>query len=73
MIRVNNRMNIYTNDEWEADRMRAQMDYHMFLAHALGCQRLPRAGGGWQDRPGSFFHLHLPSDQQTGGRMAQPG
>ena len=35
MIRVNERMNITTTDEWEADRQRAQMDYHMFLAHAL--------------------------------------
>ena len=34
MVRVNNRMNIYTDDDWEADRMRAQMDYHMFLGHA---------------------------------------
>lgn len=47
MIRVNNRMNIYTNDEWEADRMRAQMDYHMFLAHALAvnaCHELVEGG-----------------------------
>ncbi len=35
MIRVDERMNIYTDDAYEADRMRAQMDYHMFLAHAL--------------------------------------
>ena len=42
-----NRMNIYTNDEWEADRMRAQMDYHMFLAHALAvnaCHELVEGG-----------------------------
>lgn len=38
MVRVNNRMNIYTDDELEADRMRAQMDYHMFLGHALACK-----------------------------------
>lgn len=35
MIRVNNRMNIYEMDDYRADKMRAQMDYHMFLAHAL--------------------------------------
>lgn len=35
MIRVNNRMNIYEKDEYIADKIRAQMDYHMFLAHAL--------------------------------------
>ena len=35
MIRVNERMNIYETDDWKADKMRAQMDYHMVLAHAL--------------------------------------
>lgn len=35
MIRVDERMNIRAEDPWEADRQRAQMDYHMFLAHAL--------------------------------------
>ncbi|HEM5300940.1 TPA: glycoside hydrolase family 1 protein [Streptococcus suis] len=35
MIRVNERMNIMETDEWEADKQRAQMDYHMFIAHAL--------------------------------------
>lgn len=35
MIRVDERMNIYEKDSYLADKMRAQMDYHMFLAHAL--------------------------------------
>ncbi len=35
MIRVDERMNITASDPWEADRQRAQMDHHMFLAHAL--------------------------------------
>lgn len=35
MVRVNERVNITAEDPWEADRQRAQMDYHMFLAHAL--------------------------------------
>ena len=35
MVRVDERMNIDAADKWEADRLRAQMDYHMFLAHAL--------------------------------------
>ena len=35
MIRVDERMNITERDPWKADKMRAQMDYHMFLAHAL--------------------------------------
>ena len=35
MVRVDERMNIRAEDPWEADRQRAQMDYHMFLAHAL--------------------------------------
>ena len=47
MVRVNNRMNIYTDDDWEADRLRAQMDYHMFLGHALAvnaCHELVPGG-----------------------------
>lgn len=47
MIRVNERMNIETEDSYLADKMRAQMDYHMCLAHALAVnvchQRLPNA------------------------------
>ena len=35
MIRVNERMNITESDPQKADKIRAQMDYHMFLAHAL--------------------------------------
>lgn len=35
MIRVDERMNIREPDAWRADKIRAQMDYHMFLAHAL--------------------------------------
>lgn len=35
MIRVDERMNITEEDPWKADKIRAQMDYHMFLAHAL--------------------------------------
>lgn len=35
MVRVDERMNISENDLWKADKMRAQMDYHMFLAHAI--------------------------------------
>ncbi|MBU5332952.1 glycoside hydrolase family 1 protein [Anaerocolumna aminovalerica] len=47
MVRVDERMNIYVDDAWEADRMRAQMDYHMFLAHALAvnaCHSLVKDG-----------------------------
>ncbi|MDO5519130.1 MAG: glycoside hydrolase family 1 protein [bacterium] len=35
MIRVDERMNIEEEDLYQADKVRAQMDYHMFLAHAL--------------------------------------
>lgn len=35
MMRVDERMNISEKDLWKADKIRAQMDYHMFLAHAL--------------------------------------
>ena len=34
MIRVDERMNIRSGDDQERDRVRALMDYHMFLAHA---------------------------------------
>lgn len=48
MIRVDNRMNIYNvSDPEEADRMRAQMDYHMFIAHAKAvnaCHELVKDG-----------------------------
>lgn len=48
MIRVDNRMNIYDiEDKWEADRLRAQMDYHMFLAGALAvkaCHEIVKDG-----------------------------
>ena len=35
MIRVNERMNMYDVPKEDAERVRAQMDYHMFVAHAL--------------------------------------
>lgn len=35
MMRVDERMNIYETDPVKKEKMRAQMDYHMFLAHAL--------------------------------------
>ena len=47
MIRVDERMNIEEKDPLKADRMRAQMDYHMFLAHALAskaCHELVPGG-----------------------------
>ena len=47
MVRVDERMNIDAADKWEADWLRAQMDYHMFLAHALAvkaCHELVSGG-----------------------------
>lgn len=47
MIRVDERMNIDEKDLYLADKMRAQMDYHMFLAHALAvnaCHELVSGG-----------------------------
>ena len=47
MIRVDERMNIEETDAWKADRMRAQMDYHMFLANALvtsACHEMVKDG-----------------------------
>ena len=67
MVRVNNRMNIYTDDDWKADRMRAQMDYHMFLGHALAVNACHEAGRGRKGGSGRILHLHLSADQQAGG------
>lgn len=47
MIRVDERMNINEPDLWKADQLRAQMDYHMFLAHALtvkACHEMVKDG-----------------------------
>lgn len=47
MVRVDERMNIACDDPLEADRLRAQMDYHMSLGSALAtaaCHELVRAG-----------------------------
>lgn len=47
MIRVDERMNIKEADAQKADRIRAQMDYHMFLAHALAtkaCHEIVKDG-----------------------------
>ncbi len=47
MIRVDERMNIEETDAWKADKMRAQMDYHMFLANALAtraCHEMVKDG-----------------------------
>ena len=38
MIRVDERMNLCESDLWRADQIRSQMDYHMFLAHALAVE-----------------------------------
>ena len=50
MMRVDERMNIRIPAGHDAERMRAQMDYHMFLANALAiraCRELlPQAGIG---------------------------
>lgn len=35
MMRVDERMNICETDPLKKEKIRAQMDYHMFLAHAL--------------------------------------
>ena len=47
MVRVDERMNIDVDDPLEADRLRVQMDYHMFLGNALAsaaCHELVRGG-----------------------------
>lgn len=47
MIRVKERMNIYETDVYKIEKMRAQMDYHMCLAHALAvraCHEMVEGG-----------------------------
>lgn len=47
MIRVKERMNIYIDDAYEVEKMRAKMDYHMCLAHALAtnaCHEIVEGG-----------------------------
>lgn len=47
MVRVDERMNIAVEDTHEADRLRAQMDYHMFIGHALAslaCHEIVHGG-----------------------------
>ncbi len=51
MIRVDERMNIKESDAWRADKLRAQMDYHMFLAHALATKACHDIGKGMKIGP----------------------
>ena len=47
MMRVKERMNIYESDAYLVEKMRAQMDYHMSLAHALAvraCHEMVEGG-----------------------------
>ena len=47
MMRVKERMNIYVTDAYEVEKMRAKMDYHMCLAHALAtnaCHEMVEGG-----------------------------
>ncbi|SDQ36017.1 glycoside hydrolase family 1 protein [Carnobacterium viridans] len=47
MIRVNERMNMYQVEPKDAEKVRAQMDYHMFVAHALAtidCHKMVAGG-----------------------------
>lgn len=47
MIRVDERMNIEESNPYKADVLRYQMDYHMFLAHALAtnaCHEMVKGG-----------------------------
>jgi len=47
MMRVDERMNISETDAYRKEKMRAQMDYHMFIAHAMAVEQchaiLPKA------------------------------
>lgn len=67
MIRVDERMNINETDAWKADKIRAQMDYHMFLAHALAvkaCHDLIEDGkiGPAVSSTCTYPHTNKPED-----------
>lgn len=67
MIRVDERMNINESDAWKADKIRAQMDYHMFLAHALAvkaCHDLVEDGkiGPAVSSTCTYPHTNKPED-----------
>lgn len=67
MVRVDERMNISTDNPLEADRLRAQMDYHMFLGNALAtaaCHELVRGGkvGPAVSSTCTYSHTNRPED-----------
>lgn len=67
MIRVDERMNINEADSLKADKVRAQMDYHMFLAHALAvkaCHELVEDGkiGPAVSSTCTYPHTNKPED-----------
>lgn len=67
MVRVDERMNISTDNPLEADRLRAQMDYHMFLGNALAtaaCHELVRGGkvGPAVSATCTYPHTNRPED-----------
>lgn len=51
MVRVDERMNITASDPFEADLLRAQMDYHMSLAHARAARSCHELVAGGQVGP----------------------
>lgn len=72
MVRVDERMNIDSPDPLEAARLRAQMDYHMFLAHALAyraCHELV-SGTRWALPSRPHARIPRPTAPRTYGRRA---
>ena len=67
MMRVDERMNISERDVHKKEKMRAQMDYHMFLAHAMAVERCHQLLPGAKIGPAisstvTYPHSNRPED-----------
>lgn len=64
MIRVDERMNITEADPLRREQMRAQMDYHMFLAHALAVHAFRESVPGGRIGPAVSSTMTYPLTNQ---------
>ena len=65
MMRVKERMNIYESDAYLVEKMRAQMDYHMSLAHALAVRACHEMVRGWKNWTINISYSYLPIFKQA--------
>ncbi|HCQ8721292.1 TPA: glycoside hydrolase family 1 protein [Enterococcus faecalis] len=64
MIRVNERMNMYDVAPENAEKIRAQMDYHMFVAHALATNDCHQLVAGGKVGPSVSSTMTYPSSNK---------